>query len=85
MENVLELSNVSKSYEDFKLDNVSFSIPKGCICGFIGQNGAGKSTTIRSLLNIIHTDDGEIKILGLDHIKDSKEIKERIAVVYDEQ
>lgn len=52
--------------------------------GFIGQNGAGKTTTIRSVLNIIPVDNGEIKLLGLDYLKNEQEIKERIAVVFDE-
>ncbi|MBQ5318096.1 MAG: ABC transporter ATP-binding protein [Oscillospiraceae bacterium] len=83
-ENAIEIKGITKKYDGFTLDNVSFDVPKGSIMGFIGQNGAGKSTTIRSLLNIIPVDNGEIKILGLDHIKDEKEIKERIAVVFDE-
>lgn len=83
-ENAIEIKNVTKKYDGFTLDNVSFEVPKGSIMGFIGQNGAGKSTTIRSLLNIIPIDSGEIKILGLDHLKNEKEIKERIAVVFDE-
>lgn len=83
-ENAIEIKGITKKYDGFTLDNVSFDVPKGSIMGFIGQNGAGKSTTIRSLLNIIPVDGGEIKILGLDHIKDEKEIKERIAVVFDE-
>jgi ABC-2 type transport system ATP-binding protein len=52
--------------------------------GFIGQNGAGKTTTIRSILNLVPIDEGEIKMFGLDHKKDEREIKERIAVVFDE-
>jgi ABC-2 type transport system ATP-binding protein len=52
--------------------------------GFIGQNGAGKTTTIRSLLRITNIDGGEIRLLGLDHIKDETAIKKRIAVVFDE-
>jgi len=83
-ENAIEIKNVTKKYDGFTLDNVSFEVPKGSIMGFIGQNGAGKSTTIRSLLNIIPVDGGEIRILGLDHLKNEKEIKERIAVVFDE-
>ncbi|MDE7234110.1 MAG: ATP-binding cassette domain-containing protein, partial [Ruminiclostridium sp.] len=51
-ENAIEISGVTKRYEGFTLDNVSFAVPKGSIMGFIGQNGAGKTTTIRSLLNI---------------------------------
>lgn len=83
-ENSIELSGVTKRYSGFTLDHVSFNVPKGCIMGFIGQNGAGKTTTIRSMLNIVNIDDGNIKILGLDHIKDEQDIKERIAVVFDE-
>lgn len=83
-ENAIEIKGITKKYDGFTLDNVSFDVPKGSIMGFIGQNGAGKSTTIRSLLNIIPINTGEIKLLGLDHIKDEKEIKERIAVVFDE-
>lgn len=83
-ENAIEIKGITKKYDGFTLDNVSFNVPKGSIMGFIGQNGAGKSTTIRSLLNIIPIDSGEIRMLGMDHIKDEKEIKERIAVVFDE-
>lgn len=83
-ENAIELSGVTKHYEGFTLDNVSFTVPKGCIMGFIGQNGAGKTTTIRSLLNITDIDKGKIKLLGLDHINDEQEIKRRTAVVFDE-
>lgn len=83
-ENAIEISGVTKRYEGFTLDNISFDVPKGSIMGFIGQNGAGKTTTIRSLLNITNIDEGEIRLLGLGHIKDEFEIKNRIAVVFDE-
>ena len=83
-ENAIEITGLTKKYDGFTLDNVSFSVPNGSIMGFIGQNGAGKTTTIRSLLNIIKIDSGEIKLLGLDHLKDEYEVKERIAVVFDE-
>ncbi|MBQ8567978.1 MAG: ABC transporter ATP-binding protein [Oscillospiraceae bacterium] len=83
-ENAVEIKGITKRYDGFTLNDVSFNVPKGSIMGFIGQNGAGKSTTIRSLLNIISVDQGEIKLLGMDHIKNEKEIKERIAVVFDE-
>lgn len=83
-ENAVEIKGVTKKYDDFTLDNISFDIPKGCIMGFIGQNGAGKTTTIRSLLHITNIDNGKIKLLGLDHIKDESAIKKRIAVVFDE-
>lgn len=82
--NAIEISGVTKRYEGFTLDHISFDVPKGSIMGFIGQNGAGKTTTIRSLLNITNIDEGEIRLLGLDHIKDEFEIKNRLAVVFDE-
>lgn len=83
-ENAIQISGVTKRYEGFTLDNISFNVPKGSIMGFIGQNGAGKTTTIRSLLNITNVDEGEIRLLGFDHIKDEFEIKKRLAVVFDE-
>lgn len=83
-ENAIEIKNLSKRYEGFALKNIDFVVPKGSIMGFVGQNGAGKTTTIRSILNIISKDSGRISVLGLDHIKDEEEIKERIAVVFDE-
>lgn len=83
-ENAIELSGVTKRYEGFTLDSVSFSVPKGSIMGFIGQNGAGKTTTIRSMLNITEIDEGKISLLGLDHIADEIAVKERMAVVFDE-
>ncbi|MGN0164766.1 MAG: ABC transporter ATP-binding protein [Lachnospiraceae bacterium] len=82
--NVLELKNVTKDYGDFKLDNVSITVPKGCICGFIGQNGAGKTTTIQLILDIIKKDSGDIKVFGKTMDKDAIEIKEKIGVVFDE-
>lgn len=83
-ENAIEISQVTKRYSGFTLDSVSFDVPKGSIMGFIGQNGAGKTTTIRSLLNITNIDSGEIRLLGLDHLKNEQEIKSRISVVFDE-
>ena len=83
-ENAIEIKGVTKCYEGFTLGNISFDVPKGCIMGFIGQNGAGKTTTIHSLLHITNINEGEIKLLGLDHVKDETEIKKRIAVVFDE-
>lgn len=82
--NAVEIHGITKKYDGFTLNNISFNVPKGSIMGFIGQNGAGKTTTIRSILNIISIDSGEIKIFGMDHVKDEAAIKERIAVVFDE-
>ena len=83
-ENAIEISGVTKRYDGFTLDNISFSVPVGSIMGFIGQNGAGKSTTIKAILNIIGIDSGKITILGKDHIKEEYEMKSQIAAVFDE-
>lgn len=84
MENILEVKNLSKKYQDFELKNVNIALPKGMIMGIIGENGAGKSTTIKSILNLTKIDSGEIKIFGLDHKKNEREIKEEIGVVLDD-
>ncbi len=83
-ENAIELSNVTKKYDGFCLDNISFTVPKGSMCGFIGQNGAGKTTTIKSILNVIRPDSGSIKVLGYDNRENEQKFKEKIAVVFDE-
>ena len=69
MNNVLEISNVTKDYKKFKIDNISFNLPKGYIMGFIGANGAGKTTTIKLILNMIKRESGEIKVFDLDNIR----------------
>lgn len=84
MENILEITNLSKKYKDFELKNINIRLPKGMIMGLIGENGAGKSTTIKSILNVINTDSGEIKIFEKDNKKYEKEIKEDIGVVLDD-
>ncbi|MEL7647277.1 MAG: ABC transporter ATP-binding protein [Sedimentibacter sp.] len=84
MENILEIKNLSKSYKNFKLENVNFSLEKGYIMGFIGPNGAGKTTTIKLIMNLIKRNSGEIKVFGLDNSLNEKEIKNRIGFVYDE-
>lgn len=82
--NAVEVNNLTKKYTDFTLDNISFYLPCGCIVGLVGENGAGKSTTIKLLLNMLHSDGGKVTLLGKDSVKDSKEIKEDIGVVLDE-
>lgn len=84
MENLLEISGLCKSYSEFSLKNLEFSLPKGYIMGFVGQNGSGKTTTIRSILGMAHRDCGEIKVFGLDSEEHSSEIKQRIGVVFDD-
>ena len=83
-EYAIEVKNLTKKYDGFTLDHVSFAVPKGSIMGFIGQNGAGKTTTIKAMLNVIRVNEGSISLLGKDWIKKEQEIKEDIAVVFDE-
>lgn len=84
MENALEIKGLCKQYTGFALDNVSFSLPRGAVMGFIGENGAGKTTTIKAVLNLIRRDAGEIRVLGMDNIRDERAVKERIGVVLED-
>lgn len=81
MANILELRDVSKIYKNFQLKNITFQIEEGKIVGLIGQNGNGKTTLIKCILNIVEHS-GEVKILGVDI--NEKQIKEYIGVVFDE-
>ena len=76
--NVVEVTNICKTYPAFFLNRVSFSLEGGKITGFIGRNGAGKTTTIKSMLNLVHTDSGEIAYFGMPLIGHETEIKQRI-------
>ncbi|MBQ7070756.1 MAG: ABC transporter ATP-binding protein [Ruminococcus sp.] len=82
--NAIEIKGITKRYDGFTLDDLSFNVPKGSIMGFVGQNGAGKTTTINTILNIIRADEGSVSVFGLDNIKDEKEIKKSIAAIFDE-
>jgi len=84
MSTAIEMKNVKKIYSDFLLDNVNLTLPTGCIMGLIGENGAGKSTTIKSLLGLNKIDGGEISIFGESMSGHAKEIKERLGVVLDD-
>lgn len=84
MSNILEISNLKKAYGNFKLNGLSFTLEKGCVMGFIGPNGAGKSTTIKLIMNLIKRESGNIRIFGMDNIKDEALVKEKIGFVYDE-
>lgn len=83
MDAILQVDNLSKQYAGFRLDNVSFSVPKGTIMGLIGENGAGKSTTINAVLDLIKKDDGRITFWGQE-LASSKRLKEDIGVVFDD-
>ncbi|NMC57282.1 MAG: ABC transporter ATP-binding protein [Eubacteriaceae bacterium] len=84
MENALEIKGLKKVYDRFVLDNVNITLPQGCIMGFIGENGAGKSTTIKLILGLIKKNSGEIKILGSTQNNNEENIKEHIGAVIDE-
>ena len=82
--NAIEIKNLSKSFSGFCLDRLNLTLPSGCIMGLVGENGAGKSTTIKLILNMLHKDEGSIKILGRDNDQNIALIKEDIGVVMDE-
>ena len=79
--NTLEVKNISKQYDKFLLDNISFNIPKGYIMGFIGENGAGKTTTINAILNVIQKDSGSVMVFGKNMDEHELEIKTNIGFV----
>lgn len=82
--NALEIKNLTKAFPGFTLDQLSLTLPSGCILGLIGENGAGKSTTIKLILDILHKDGGTITILGKDNTEDIRLTKEDVGVVMDE-
>lgn len=75
---IVEIKNLNKTYPTFRLQNVSFAIPEGEITGFIGRNGAGKTTAIKSMLNLVHPDSGEIVYFGKSLTGNEREIKQLI-------
>ncbi|MBE6082348.1 MULTISPECIES: ABC transporter ATP-binding protein [Tissierellales] len=84
MDYILEVNKLKKNFKNFTLNDISFKLEYGYIMGFIGPNGAGKSTTIKLIMNLLKKDEGDIKIFGMDNIKDEKKVKNRIGFVYDE-
>ena len=77
----LTIRDLTKHYETFTLDHVTFNVQPGEIMGFIGRNGAGKTTTLKSLLNFVHPDSGEIAFFGLPFATSEQEIKRRVGFV----
>lgn len=78
---LLEITNLCKSYPQFKLDDVSFSLEKGKIMGFVGRNGAGKSTTIKSMLGLLHPEGGKVVINGFDISQNEDAVKNSIGYI----
>ncbi|MEC1261479.1 ABC transporter ATP-binding protein [Bacillus swezeyi] len=84
MNSILEVKNLNKAYDDFSLKDVTFSLNKGCITGFIGVNGSGKTTTIKAILGLILKDSGKINFLGEDMDTNERRSKNKIGIVLDE-
>lgn len=85
MKQAIEMKNVVKTYDSgFRLGELNITIPSGVIVGLIGENGAGKTTMIKSLLNVIRIDQGTIRIFEQDHQQQESKIKEDIGVVLDQ-
>ena len=83
--NAIEMIGVNKSFGDFSIRNLSFCVPEGCICGLVGENGAGKSTVIRMLMGALRADSGEIRTLDTDvRSADFCRMKQDIGVVLDD-
>lgn len=78
---VLDVKGLSKKYPSFELKDVCFYLEKGKITGFIGRNGAGKSTTLKSLLNFVHPDKGEVEFFGYKFSGNEERIKQKIGFV----
>ena len=83
--NAIECRDLTKVYRDFTLDHITFSLPAGCILGLVGENGAGKSTTLKLLMNAIARDAGTVTLLGTDNQSpEFLQTKQDIGVVLDE-
>lgn len=83
--NAIEIKGLEKRYEGFQLGSFDLTLPSGCIMGLVGENGAGKSTTIKLIMNAIGRDAGEISVLGADNRSAGfRDVKEDIGVVLDE-
>ena len=83
MEPALEIRGLSKDYGDFRLEDVTFTVPRGSVCGLIGPNGAGKTTIIKLILNLARRRTGEVRVFGLDNIRDEVAVKSRIGFVHE--
>lgn len=82
MKNAIEVNNLTKKYKNFLLDGISFHVPNGYICGFIGQNGSGKTTTMKLMLSMALKEEGTIELLGKS--SDDIAIKEEMGILFDQ-
>lgn len=81
MEYAIRLNNITKHYDDFCLDHVSLAVPQGCIVGLVGENGAGKTTVLRAILQMMSLDEGTIEVLGQERDSADGQWKEEVGVV----
>lgn len=81
MDNILSVKNLSKQFQSFKLNDINFELPKGCIMGVVGENGAGKTTLIKLILELLKKDSGETFFFSGKNFKD---VSENIGVVFDD-
>ena len=79
--NVLEVQGLTKRYPAFTLNGVSFDVLQGAVMGFIGRNGAGKSTTLKSILGMVHPDAGAVRVFGMDYAENERAIRRELGVV----
>jgi len=84
MEHAIELRNVHKSFGNFEITDLSLKVKKGFVTGFIGANGAGKSTIIKMIMNLHQPDSGEVRVLGMNYKENEKKIKEKIGFVFND-
>ena len=82
MSSAIEVNNLTKQYEGFLLDSISFTVPSGFVCGLIGQNGSGKTTVLKLMLGIAIKDSGDISLMGKPH--DDKTVKADLGVLFDQ-
>ena len=83
--NAIKLSHINKSFGDFAIRDLNLTVPSGTICGLVGENGAGKSTTIRLLMGALRPDSGTASVLGVDvSSPEFRDVKEDVGVVLDE-
>ena len=82
--NAIEIMGVSKRIRDFSINDLNLVVPGGCVVGLIGENGAGKSTTIKLIMDLVHKDFGSIKVLGRDNVYGLDDVKHQIGVVFDD-